>query len=146
MPEILAATRVGGYDMNGVARRIAHGCKTCTDTGNANCDILMVGVGAGGIAVAASLRSRTSGQSDAVIDPADLHYCQPGWTMDGGGILQAQRTARTMGRPIPRDVTRIKAVVAAFEPQNNAVMAECSSPRSRPGRWAGRSRPGRPGF
>ena len=33
IPEILAATKAAGYDMNGVARRIANGGKTPTDTG-----------------------------------------------------------------------------------------------------------------
>ena len=33
LPKILAATKAAGYDMNGVARRIANGGKTPTDTG-----------------------------------------------------------------------------------------------------------------
>ena len=124
MPEILAATKAAGYDMNGVARRIANGGKTPTDTGDAKYDVVIVGAGAGGISVAASLKSRQSGLSIAVIDPADIHYYQPGWTMVGGGIFEAQQTAKTMGSLIPRDVTWIKAAVAAFEPQYNAVILD----------------------
>ncbi|MFA8444102.1 TIGR01244 family sulfur transferase [Yoonia sp.] len=124
MPEILAATKAAGYDMNGVARRIANGGKTPTDTGDAKFDVVVVGAGAGGISVAASLKSRKSDLSVAVIDPADIHYYQPGWTMVGGGIFDAQDTAKTMGSLIPRGVTWIKAAVAAFEPQNNAVILD----------------------
>jgi len=124
MPEILAATKAAGYDMNGVARRIANGGKTPTDTGDAKFDVVVVGAGAGGISVAASLKSRKSNLSVAVIDPADIHYYQPGWTMVGGGIFDAQDTAKTMGSLIPRGVTWIKAAVAAFEPANNAVILD----------------------
>jgi sulfide:quinone oxidoreductase len=124
MPEILAATKAAGYDMNGVARRIANGGKTPTDTGDAKYDVVIVGAGAGGISVAASLKSRKSGLSIAIIDPADIHYYQPGWTMVGGGIFQPEDTAKTMGSLIPRGVKWIKAAVAAFEPKNNAVILD----------------------
>ena len=124
IPEILAATKAAGYDMNGVARRIANGGKTPTDTGDAHYDVVIVGAGAGGISVAASLKSRKSGLSIAVIDPADIHYYQPGWTMVGGGIFQPEQTAKTMGSLIPRGVKWIKAAVAAFEPGNNAVILD----------------------
>ncbi len=124
MPEILAATKAAGYDMNGVARRIANGGKTPTDTGDAKYDVVIVGAGAGGISVAASLKARKSALSIAVIDPADIHYYQPGWTMVGGGIFEASQTARTMGSLIPRGVKWIKAAVAAFEPQNDAIILD----------------------
>ncbi len=124
IPEILAATKVVGYDMSGVARRIANGGKTPTDTGDAQFDVVIVGAGAGGISVAASLKSRNSNLSVAIIDPADIHYYQPGWTMVGGGIFDAQDTAKTMGSLIPRGVKWIKAAVAAFEPENNAVILD----------------------
>ena len=83
-----------------------------------------MGAGAGGISVAASLKSRDPDLSIAVIDPADIHYYQPGWTMVGGGIFEAQDTAKTMASLIPRGVTWIKAAVAAFEPANNAVILD----------------------
>lgn len=122
--DILSATHRAGYDMNGVARRIANGGKTPTDMGDAAYDIVIVGGGAAGISVAASLQTRTTGQSIAIIDPADIHYYQPGWTMVGGGIFEAQDTAKTMGSLIPRGVHWIKSAVAAFEPQNNAIVLD----------------------
>ena len=77
-----------------------------------------------GVAVAVSLKAREPGLEIAIIDPADIHYYQPGWTMVGGGIFEAQETAKTMGSLIPKGVTWIKAAVAAFEPQNNAVILD----------------------
>ncbi len=122
--EILTATKAAGYDMNGVARRIANGGKTPTDTGDAHFQVVIVGAGAGGISVAASLKSRQPDLDIAVIDPADVHYYQPGWTMVGGGIFDAQTTAKTMGSLIPKGVHWIKAAVAAFEPESNAVVLD----------------------
>ena len=124
VPEILAATKAAGYDMAGVARRIVNGGKTPTDAGDAHFEVVIVGGGAGGIAVAASLKARKPGLGIAVIDPADIHYYQPGWTMVGGGIFAPAETAKTMGSLIPQGVHWIKSAVAAFEPKDNAVILD----------------------
>tara|TARA_R110002126_G_scaffold70082_3_gene176652 strand:+ start:1881 stop:3554 length:1674 start_codon:yes stop_codon:yes gene_type:complete len=124
LADILAATKAAGYDMGGVVRRIVNGGKTPTDTGDASYEIVIVGAGAGGIAAAASLKARKPELEIAIIDPADIHYYQPGWTMVGGGIFEAEQTSRTMGSLIPKGVHWIKSAVAAFEPQNNAVILD----------------------
>lgn len=121
---ILAATRDAGYDMAGVVRRIVNGGKTPTDTGDAKFDVVIVGGGAAGIAVAASIRERKRELSIAILDPADIHYYQPGWTMVGAGIFDPATTARTMGSLIPQGVHWIKSAVAAFEPKDNAVVLD----------------------
>ena len=123
-PQILAATKAAGYDMAGVVRRIVNGGKTPTDSGDAGFDVVVVGGGAAGIAVSASLKARKPDLEIAVLDPADIHYYQPGWTMVGGGIFEASTTARTMGSLIPKGVHWIKAAVAAFEPEKNAVILD----------------------
>ena len=122
--DILAATKSAGYDMAGVVRRIVNGGKTPTDRADASYDVVIVGAGAAGIAVAASIQSRTTGLDIAIIDPADIHYYQPGWTMVGGGIFDAQSTAKTMASLIPRGVHWIKSAVAAFEPKDSAVILD----------------------
>ncbi len=124
LADILAVTKAAGYDMGGVVRRIANGGSIPTDTHDAQYDIVIVGAGAGGIAAAASLKSRKPGLEIAIIDPADIHYYQPGWTMVGGGIFEPQQTSRTMGSLIPNGVHWIKAAVAGFEPEKNAVILE----------------------
>ncbi|MDB5597353.1 MAG: hcaD [Hyphomicrobiales bacterium] len=124
VPEILAATKAAGYDMTGVARRIANGGRTPTDIADATHDIVIVGGGAAGIAVASSLLSRKHDLDIAIIDPADIHYYQPGWTMVGAGVFDAASTARTMGSLIPAGVHWIKAAVAAFEPEKKAVILD----------------------
>ena len=122
--DILAATKSAGYDMGGVVRRIANGGKTPTDNTDASFDVVIVGGGAGGIAVASSLKARKPNLDIAVIDPADIHYYQPGWTMVGAGVFHPQETAKTMGSLIPKGVHWIKSAVAAFEPKDNAVILD----------------------
>ena len=122
--DILAATQKAGYDMAGVVRRIANDGRTPTSQGDASFDVVIVGAGAAGIAVAASLRSRDADLEIALIDPADVHYYQPGWTMVGGGIFEAGTTAKTMGALIPKGVHWLKSAVAAFEPKDNAVVLD----------------------
>lgn len=124
LSEILAKTKAAGYDMAGVVRRIANGGKTPTDTGDASFDVVIVGAGAGGISAASSLKSRDPHLEIALIDPADIHYYQPGWTMVGGGVFNAPQTAKTMGSLIPKGVHWIKSAVAAFEPENDAVVLD----------------------
>ena len=115
-------TKAAGYDMNGVAHRAANGGKPPTDTVDAHYKLVVVGAGEGGIAVAESPKSPEPDL--AIIDPAEFHYYQPGWTMVGDGIFGAQETAKTMASLIPKGVKWIKAAVAAFEPRNNAVILD----------------------
>jgi sulfide:quinone oxidoreductase len=124
LPEIITATKVAGYDMAGVVRRIANGGRTPSDVVDATHAVVIIGGGAAGIAVAASLKARKPDLDIAIIDPADIHYYQPGWTMVGGGIFDPESTAKTMGSLIPAGVRWIKAAVAAFEPEKNVVILD----------------------
>ncbi|MBA1231307.1 NAD(P)/FAD-dependent oxidoreductase [Pseudomonas viridiflava] len=85
------------------------------------CQILIVGAGAAGISTAASLLARDKNLSITLIDPAETHYYQPGWTMVGAGIFTPETTARSMASLIPKGVNWIKAAVGTFEPQDNRV-------------------------
>ncbi len=124
LPTILGAARGAGYDIAGVVRRIANGGRTPTDAADATHDVVIVGGGAAGIAVASSLLARDPDLDIAIIDPADIHYYQPGWTLVGGGVFRPEITARTMGSLVPRGASWIKAAVAAFEPDQNAVILD----------------------
>ena len=110
--------------MSGAARRLANGGKTPTDHPDASYDVVIVGAGAAGIAVASSLLKRRTGLEIAIIDPADIHYYQPGWTMVGGGIFEPEDTAKTMGSLIPKSVHWLKSAVTAFEPKNDTIILE----------------------
>ncbi len=124
LPEILSRSKAAGYDMSGVARRIANGGRTPTDVADASHAIVIVGGGAAGISVAASLLARKPDLDIAVIEPAEAHYYQPGWTLVGAGVFRPESTVRTMASVLPRGVTWIKAAVAAFEPEKDAVILD----------------------
>ena len=124
LPLILDASQRAGFDMKALVQRIANGGKTPTHQADASHQIVIVGGGSAGVSVAASLLARSPLLDIAIIDPADVHYYQPGWTMVGGGIFDAASTARTMASVIPTGVRWIKAAVAAFEPDNNQVILE----------------------
>jgi len=124
LPAILSAAKLAGYDMSGVTRRIANNGKTPTDAPDVKHDVVIVGGGAAGIAVASSLKARKPDLDIAIIEPADIHYYQPGWTMVGGGIFDPATTAKTMASLIPSGVRWIKAAVAAFEPDRKSVILE----------------------
>jgi len=122
--DILTAAKAAGFDMSGVARRLANGGKTPTDQADASYDVVIIGAGAAGIAVASSLLKRHTGLQIAILDPADVHYYQPGWTMVGGGIFEPEDTARTMGSLIPKGVHWLKTAVTAFEPKTDTIILE----------------------
>ncbi|WP_158810184.1 bifunctional protein tyrosine phosphatase family protein/NAD(P)/FAD-dependent oxidoreductase [Beijerinckia sp. L45] len=86
--------------------------------------IVIVGGGAGGIAVAASLLARATDLDIAIIEPDDVHYYQPGWTMVGAGIFTPEETRRSMTSVMPSGVTWIKVAVATFDPDGRSVTLE----------------------
>jgi sulfide:quinone oxidoreductase len=124
LPEILAAAKGAGYELGALTRRIANGGKVPVKIAEASHDIVIVGAGAAGIATASSLLARDRTLDIAVIDPADTHYYQPGWTMVGAGVFTPEATAQEMAALLPRKVHWIKAAVAAFEPDAHAVILE----------------------
>ena len=90
-------------------------------SGHKHFSIVIVGAGAGGISVAASLLKRKPDLQIALIDKADKNYYQPGWTLVGGGAFDIAATERPMAPLIPKGTTWIKSAVAGFDPDNNQL-------------------------
>ena len=84
-------------------------------------DIVIVGGGAGGIAVAASMLARVPDLDIAIIEPADNHFYQPGWTLVGAGVFTPEQTRRTMKSVMPTGVKWIKDAIATFDPNAKRV-------------------------
>jgi sulfide:quinone oxidoreductase len=82
--------------------------------------VVIVGGGTAGITVAARLLRR--GYRDvAVIEPSDVHYYQPLWTLVGGGQAKASATSRAEASVMPKDATWIKTAASSVDPENNLV-------------------------
>ncbi|HCT5551473.1 TPA: TIGR01244 family phosphatase [Acinetobacter baumannii] len=115
-----------GFNLKGLVPRIL---KRDHEPATIPCySVVIVGAGAAGISVASSLLCREPHLDIVIIDPADTHYYQPGWTMVGGGIFKPQVTARSMASVIPSKVKWMKAVVAGFDPEHNQVILEGCQP------------------
>lgn len=78
------------------------GAMSSASSGGKVYDVVIVGGGSAGIATAASLLKRTRKLSIAIIEPSDVHYYQPGWTMVGAGIFDAEFTRHTEASVMPR--------------------------------------------
>jgi len=127
LDQMLLVSKTLGYDLQGLIPRILN--QHPTQLNNVpKFSVVIVGGGAAGISVASSLLSREPNLDIAVIDPAEIHYYQPGWTMVGGGIFAPEKTVRTMASLIPKQVQWIKAAVAAFDPDNKQVLLEGCKP------------------
>lgn len=85
-------------------------------------DIVIVGGGSAGIATAASILKRNRDLSLAIIEPSEVHYYQPGWTMVGAGVFNPEFTRRRETRLIPRGAEWIKASASGFAPDENKVL------------------------
>lgn len=84
--------------------------------------VLIVGGGAAGITVAASLKRRARQDVDiAIIEPADEHYYQPAFTLVGAGAYAPTRTRRQEEHLVPAGVRWIRATAKTFDPANNSV-------------------------
>ena len=94
---------------------------TVSNTPATSYDIVIVGAGSAGIAAASSLLKRNGSLRIALIDPSPDHYYQPGWTMVGGGVFEAESTHRKTADLIPAGVEWIAQSVTGFEPDDNSV-------------------------
>lgn len=82
-------------------------------------DVAIVGAGAGGLAVAASLKKQQPKLSVAIFDPADVHYYQPGWTLVGSGVMDLEKTVRPMDSVMPKHLSWVQEAVTEFHPDSD---------------------------
>jgi len=83
--------------------------------------VLIIGGGNAGISVAAQLRRKRKTLDVAIIEPSDVHYYQPLWTLVGGGVAPKEVTRRDESRYIPAGVTWIHDAVVEVCPEDNSV-------------------------
>jgi sulfide:quinone oxidoreductase len=86
-----------------------------------NKDIVIVGGGSGGIAVAASLLKRQRDLGITIIEPSGQHLYQPAWTLVGAGEFRQADSMRPMADCIPKGVEWIRAAASTFDPDRNQV-------------------------
>ena len=84
-------------------------------------EVLIVGGGTAGITTAASLRRLDNPPQVTVIEPRDVHYYQPLWTLVGGGVVDRSVSVKPMRDLMPDGVDWIQDKVASFEPEQNQL-------------------------
>jgi TIGR01244 family protein len=111
---ILAATKAAGYDLDAMRPRLESATADVIRLPLARrCEVVIVGGGAGGISVAASLKKRDPDLDIVIVEPRDEHYYQPGWTLVGGGVFKREDTMKPMKQVMPKGVTWLRSAVAA---------------------------------
>ena len=83
--------------------------------------VLVVGGGTAGLTVASQLLNKPNAPEVAIIEPSEVHYYQPIWTLVGGGVFGREVSKRMEADYIPAGATWIKDKVASFDPDNNQV-------------------------
>lgn len=83
--------------------------------------VLVIGGGTGGISVAARLCRAMRKADVAVLEPAEVHYYQPAWTLVGGLAFDKRKTARPMASVMPRKATWIRDAAVSIDPEQRVV-------------------------
>jgi len=91
---------------------------------NDHYQVLIVGGGSAGITVAAQLCNEENAPSVGIIEPSEVHYYQPIWTLVGGGVFDRDISKRQEADFIPDGADWIKEYAARFDPENNTVTTE----------------------
>ncbi len=83
--------------------------------------VLIVGGGCAGITVAATLRKHDKTLDIAIVEPSELHWYQPAFTLVGAGVYSRAATERFEKDLIPKGVTWIKDAATELLPDDNMV-------------------------
>jgi sulfide:quinone oxidoreductase len=84
--------------------------------------VVIIGGGSAGITVAAILKRRARGPLDiAIVEPSDVHYYQPAFTLVGAGEYTLAQTRRAEKSLVPSGVKLISGAAASFAPDSSSV-------------------------
>lgn len=97
------------------------GCSGSGPARNALAKILIVGGGAAGITMAARLRRALPKATLTIVEPADRHYYQPGFTFVGAGAWKPDDIWKNEADLIPSGVQWIRDAVAGIDADHNVA-------------------------
>jgi sulfide:quinone oxidoreductase len=83
--------------------------------------LLIIGGGAAGVSVANNMRRQQADINIAVIEPSEIHYYQPGFTLIGAGAYTLKQATKKEKDLIHPSVTWIKDYADTFQPDANTV-------------------------
>lgn len=88
-----------------------------------NHKVVVVGGGSAGLAISHQLlRTNKFTQDDiAIVDPAEFHHYQPGWTLVGGGLKDKASLRRPLASLLDPKLKLYAEPLATFAPEDNSV-------------------------
>ena len=84
--------------------------------------VVIVGGGSGGCTMAARISRKLGAGAVAVIEPSEVHYYQPLWTLIGAGETKFDRSEKPMKDCLPKKATWIQDKVASIHPEGNHLV------------------------
>ena len=88
--------------------------------------ILIIGGGTAGIMTGANLLRKDKSLKIGLVEPADMHYYQPAWTLVGAGAYDYKKTGKPMSEVMPKGLDWIKDYATTFDPDKNQVGTKSS--------------------
>ncbi|XP_053980330.1 sulfide:quinone oxidoreductase, mitochondrial [Hylaeus volcanicus] len=97
---------------------IKNGCRSI----HHSCKVLVVGGGTGGCSMAAKFANKFKDPNKVIIvEPNEIHYYQPLFTLIGGGIRSFEDSKRPMKDVLPQQAKWLQESVMSFEPEQNQI-------------------------
>lgn len=92
-------------------------------------EVLICGGGTAGINVAQQLKQIYAERGSrvpqiSIIDKAELHHYQPGWTLVGAGLKDKSELHTPMAETIPSHAKHVKNFVTALKPEENSLTTD----------------------
>lgn len=83
--------------------------------------IIVIGGGTAGIMVASQLLKKDQSLDIAVVEPSEIHWYQPAWTLVGADTYDYEKTKRSMASVMPKGAKWIKKYCAGMHPDKNEI-------------------------
>ncbi|XP_006813220.1 sulfide:quinone oxidoreductase, mitochondrial-like [Saccoglossus kowalevskii] len=117
-----------GSSVHGMARACTapsmHFSTTPCAKAKKNYEVVIVGGGAGGCAMASKIGRRLGKGKVAVVEPHETHYYQPYWTLVGAGLKKIENSCKPSSEVISNKADWLKDKVQEFQPENNLILTK----------------------
>lgn len=83
--------------------------------------IVVLGGGSAGITMGARMKRKVGAENVAIVEPSEMHYYQPIWTLVGAGAKSINLSGRPTASVMPSGVKWVKSSVTKIDPKNQTV-------------------------
>uniref|UniRef100_A0A665WXX3 FAD/NAD(P)-binding domain-containing protein n=2 Tax=Echeneis naucrates TaxID=173247 RepID=A0A665WXX3_ECHNA len=122
MVSMAALRRLTQYPTRGIAVSALH--TSSHTSAKQHYKMLVLGGGSGGISMGARMKRMIGAENVAVVEPSEMHYYQPIWTLVGAGAKTAASSGRTTASVMPSGVKWVKSKVQEINPDTSTVRTD----------------------